>query len=94
MEVRPEHPFFDGPPWRAAVRADGAWTEPREVRVSASMPADPERMVAYVGSMSFVAALPDDERTACLTQVASLVEAGDTPPELAVQVVIGLTTLA
>lgn len=93
-EVRPEHPFFDGPPWQETVRAAGAWTEPREVRVTSSMPADPERMVAYVGSMSFVAALPDEERAARLAQVASLVEAGETPPELAVQVVIGLTTLA
>jgi SAM-dependent methyltransferase len=94
MEVRPEHPFFDGPPWQEAVRADGAWTEAAEVSVTSSMPADPERMVAYVGSMSFVAALPDEERTACLARVASLVEAGETPPELAVRVVIGLATLA
>ena len=50
--------------------------------------------MAYVASMSFVAALPEEERTARLAQVAGLVEAGETPEELPVHVVIGLTTLA
>ena len=44
--------------------------------------------------MSFVAALPEEERTARLAQVAELVEEGETPDELAVQVVVGLTRLA
>jgi SAM-dependent methyltransferase len=93
-DVRPEHPFFDGPPWQEAVRAAGGWTEPREIRVTTSQPTDPGRMVAYVGSMSFIAALPDDERAEWLAQVAELVEAGDTPSEMPVHVVIGLTALS
>jgi SAM-dependent methyltransferase len=92
--VRPEHPFFDGPPWQEAVRAAGGWTEPREIRVTTSQPTDPARVVAYVGSMSFVAAMPDDERAQWLAQVAELVEGGEMPSELPVHVVIGLTALS
>jgi SAM-dependent methyltransferase len=94
LEMRPEHPFFDGPPWHEAVRDAGGWTKPREVRVTTQQPADPEGIVAYVASMSFVAALPEEERTARLSEVARIVEAGETPDELPVQVVVGLTTLA
>jgi SAM-dependent methyltransferase len=92
QDIRPEHPFFDGPPWQEAVRAAGGWTEPREIRVITSQPLDPSRIVDYVASMSFVAALPEDHRAQRLAQVSALVEAGETPAELAVQVVIGLTT--
>jgi SAM-dependent methyltransferase len=91
-DMRPEHPFFDGPPWQEAVRAAGGWTEPREIRVITSQPVDPGRIVDWVASMSFVAALPEDQRTERLAQVAELVDAGETPPELPVQVVVGLTT--
>jgi SAM-dependent methyltransferase len=94
MEMRPEHPFFDGPPWHEAIRQAGGWTEPREVRVITPQPADPDGIVAYVASMSFIAALPEEERTARLSEVARLVEDGETPDELPVQVVIGLTTPA
>jgi SAM-dependent methyltransferase len=94
VELRSEHPYFDGPPWQEAVARAGGWSKPWEVRVAASQPADPEGIVAYVASMSFVAALPEEERTARLAQVAELVEAGETPDEMPVQVVIGLTTLA
>jgi SAM-dependent methyltransferase len=94
MDLRPEHPYFDGPPWQEAVLQAGGWTAPREIRVTTSRPADPEGIVAYVASMSFVAALPEAERTARLAEVASLVEAGETPAELPVHVVIGLSTLA
>lgn len=89
--LRPEHPYFDGPPWQEAVRAAGGWTAPREIRVTTSQPADPSRIVDYVASMSFVAALPDQERVAWLEQVAALVDAGETPAELPVQVVVGLS---
>jgi ubiquinone/menaquinone biosynthesis C-methylase UbiE len=94
QRLRPEHPYFDGPPWQEAVRAAGGWTAPREIRVVTSQPTDPRRIVDYVASMSFVAALAEDERAAWLAQVAVLVEAGETPTELPVQVVIGLTALA
>ena len=94
QRLRPEHPYFDGPPWQEGVRAAGGWTSVREVRVTTSQPTDPDQIVAYVASMSFVAALPDDERADWLARVAELVETGETPDELRVQVVIGLTSLA
>jgi SAM-dependent methyltransferase len=94
QRLRPEHPYFDGPPWQEAVRAAGGWMPPREVRVTTSQPTGPDRILAYVASMSFVAALPQDERAEWLAQAAELVEAGETPGELRVQVVIGLTSLA
>jgi ubiquinone/menaquinone biosynthesis C-methylase UbiE len=94
QRTRPEHPFFDGPPWQDAVRTAEDWTAPREVRVTTSQPASPRRIVDYVASMSFVAALPDEERAEWLEQVRALVEAGETPAELPVHVVIGLTALA
>jgi len=92
--LRPEHPGFDGPPWQEAVRAAGGWTAPREIRVTTSQPVDPNRIVDHVASMSFVAALPEAERAEWLARVAALVNAGATPSELPVQVVVGLTTLA
>jgi hypothetical protein len=73
---------------------NGGWTEPREVRVTTSQATDPGRIVDYVASMSFVAALPEDERAELLAQVSALVDAGETPPEQPVHVVIGLTARA
>jgi SAM-dependent methyltransferase len=90
--VRPEHPYFDGPPWQEALRAVGGWTAPREIRVTTTQSAAPDRIVDYVASMSWVAALPYDRREAWLAQVAELVDAGETPSELSVHVVIGLTS--
>jgi SAM-dependent methyltransferase len=92
--LRPEHPHFDGPPWQDAVRAAGGWTAPREIRVSASHPARPERIVDYLASMSWVAALPDDQRVETLARVDAIVRSGETPAELSLRVLIGLTALA
>jgi SAM-dependent methyltransferase len=94
QRLRPEHPYFDGPPWQEAVRATAGWTAPREIRVTTSQPTDPGQIVAYVASMSFVAALPADQHAEWMAQVAALVDAGETPDELLVQVVVGLTSLA
>lgn len=91
-EMRPEHPFFDGPPWQEAVRTDGAWTEPREIRVTTNRPARPELMADYLGSMSWVAAMPDRQREETLQRIDALVSSGDTPPELPIHVIIGLAS--
>jgi ubiquinone/menaquinone biosynthesis C-methylase UbiE len=89
-----EHPKFDGPPWQEAVRSAGGWIEPREIRVIASQPTSPERMADYIASMSWVAALDEAERAETLAKVDAIVSAGETPPELPIHVVIGLTALA
>jgi len=93
-ERRPEHPYFDGPSWRDSVRAAGGWSEPRELRVTASQPTSPEQIVAYVASMSWVAAMPEAERVEWLDEAAGIVEAGETAEQMAVQVIVGLTQLA
>jgi hypothetical protein len=90
-DLRPEHPFFDGTPFAEVLAAAGGWTPPREVRVTTTRPADPARVVDYAESMSFVAALPDEERASWLADAAALVEAGETPATWPVHVVIALT---
>jgi SAM-dependent methyltransferase len=92
--LRPEHPYFDGPPWHDAVRAAGGWTAPREIRVSTPQPASPERLVDHIASMSWVAALPTAQRAETLAQITAIVKAGETPAEMPVHVHIGLTSLA
>jgi len=89
--LRPEHPHFDGPPWQDAVIATGEWTAPREVRVTTSQPALRERFLDYLASMSWVAALPQQRREAMLAEIEALISAGETPAELGVHAVIGLT---
>jgi SAM-dependent methyltransferase len=91
--LRPEHPRFDGPPWQDAVRAADGWTPPREIRVTTSQPAQPERIVDHVRSMSWIAALPEAERADVLARIRALIEAGQTPAEMPTHVVIGLTAL-
>lgn len=84
MQLRPEHPYFDGPPWQEAVRAAEGWSSPREIRVITAQPTDPRRIVDHIASISFVAELPEGERARWLAQVASLITEGDTPAELRV----------
>ncbi len=90
--LRPEHPHYDGPPWQDAVRAAEGWSAPREIRLTSNQPAQAERFVDYIGSISWVAALPEERRTDTLARIEALVSAGETPTELPVHVVIGLAT--
>lgn len=91
--LRPEHPYFDGPPWQDSIRASGHWTDPREVRVTTSQRADPERIVDHLASISWVAALPDDRRADTIAQMHTLVRTGQTPAELRLHVRLGLASL-
>jgi len=93
-ENRPEHPFYDGPPWTEALRDAGGWGEPREVRVTSSRATDPGAVVDHVASMSWVAALPEHDRERLLGRARELIEAGETPAELPIHAVIGLAKLA
>ena len=92
--LRPEHPFFDGPPWHESVRAAGGFGEPRELRLTFQQHADVQSTIDYVASMSWMAALPDDVRTQTLERIASLVREGETPPTMRVRVRVGLASLA
>jgi SAM-dependent methyltransferase len=91
--LRPVHPQFDGPPWQDAVRASGAWSEPRELRLTISIPANAQRIVDHIASFSWIAALDEDQRGELLSRLLAVIETGETPSELPVQVVIGLTEL-
>jgi len=92
-EARPAHPQFDGPSWQDSVRAAGDWSEPRELRITFTRPTLPEECVAYIASISWIAALPAEQRLETLTRAAEIVEAGETPTEIPVHVRVGLTTL-
>ncbi|MEA2411899.1 MAG: hypothetical protein QOC77_2460 [Thermoleophilaceae bacterium] len=92
--LRPDHPHFDGPPWQDTVRAAGGWTAPREVRVTTSQPADPDKLLDYFASLSWIAALPEDQRAATLARAGAIIRASETPAALALHVTIGLTELA
>jgi SAM-dependent methyltransferase len=87
---RPKHPHFDGPPWQEAVRVAGGWSEPREIRITAMQPSSPERVVDHLASMSWIAAMPEPERSATLGEIRALVNGGEMPAELPIHVVIGL----
>lgn len=92
--MRPEHPHYDGPSWQEAVRALGGWTTPREIRLTTMQPAFPERIADYLLSVSWVAALSENQRAETLARGAAIVGSGETPAEMPVHVVIGLTSRA
>jgi SAM-dependent methyltransferase len=91
--LRPRHPNFDGPSWKDAVRAAGGWSEPREVRVTTWHPSDPEAIVQYLGSVSWIAALSEAERSETLATLGELIAGGETPAEMPLHVVLGLSSL-
>jgi ubiquinone/menaquinone biosynthesis C-methylase UbiE len=92
-ELGQEHPQFQGPRWQDTALAEGCWVEPRQVQLTMSQPAGPEVILDYIASMSWMAALPDDQRTDTITRIGELIAAGETPDELPVYVTIGLTSL-
>ena len=89
--TRPEHPHFDGRPWQEYVREDGGFAEPWEVRVTTYSPADPERVLAHMASMSWIAALAEPERVEVLERMRAIVAAGETPPQFPLHVEVGLS---
>jgi hypothetical protein len=49
-----------------------------------SQPASPEGVLDYIASMSWIAALPDDQRSETTARIGELIAAGETPDELPV----------
>jgi SAM-dependent methyltransferase len=92
-ELRPSHPHFDGTPWQQLLRDSPHFAEPWELRVTWWREATPERMVAHVGSMSWIAALEEPERAATVSRVAALIDEGTTPELLPAHVLIGLAAV-
>ena len=93
-ELRPDHPQFEGPRWQETARAEGCWTSPREIQLTMVQPADPERVLDYVASMSWIAAMPEDQRDETIIRIGEIISTGETPDELPVHVTVGLTSLA
>jgi SAM-dependent methyltransferase len=89
-DLRPEHPQFDGPRWQDAVQEAEGWGPLREVRVIVPQDHSPERLVAYMASVSWIAAMGEQEREQALTRIAALVEVGETPAQMPMGVVIWL----
>ena len=92
QSLRPSHPHFDGPSWRQAILDDGHWSEPRELHLHASEGFDPQYLLDYVCSMSWVASMSAEQRSEVLERAAAVIGNGHTPDQLGVRVNIGLTT--
>lgn len=93
-ELGREHPQMQGPRWQDTAAAQGGWTPPRDVTVTMSEPASAAGVLDYISSMSWTAALPDDQRTETIERITELVQAGETPSELSIHAIIGLTSRA
>ena len=89
--TRPEHPHFDGRPWQEFVREDGGFAEPWDVRVTTHSPADPERVLTHMASMSWIAALAEPERDDVMARMRAIVAGGETPEQFPLHVEIGLS---
>lgn len=90
-QLRPEHPQFDGSPWQDALAAVGGWSAPREIRITTSRQAEPERIVDHLASMSWIAAMPDDQRTETIERLRARVLGGETPREMPFHVLLSVT---
>jgi hypothetical protein len=75
------------------VREAGGWSEPWEVRVTADEPADVERLLDYMASFSWIAAMEEQQRARLLAEIDALLRAGSAPPRMPVHAVIGLASL-
>jgi SAM-dependent methyltransferase len=92
--TRPEHPHFDGPSWQDAVREAGGWGAPREIRVSSPQVIEAARMVDWLASFSWIAAMERSRREQTLKRGAELFARGPSRVEISVQAVIGLASPA
>jgi SAM-dependent methyltransferase len=93
VQSRPAHPHFDGPLWSEFVRTAEGWAEPWEIRVTTYPVADPGRILDHMASMSWIAALPWDRRTRLLTQARELLQSGQTPERMPLQIEVGLASV-
>lgn len=93
-ELRPDHPQFEGPRWQETAEAEGCWTSPSEIKLTMVQPADPERVLDYIASMSWIAAMSENQRDEIVARIGEIMSAGETPDELPVHVIVGLTSLA
>lgn len=75
MESRPEHPAFNARGPAAALEEDPAFGPVKEMKITSQREIDGDGILAWVGSFSWVAKLPDAEREQMLSRVRGLLEA-------------------
>jgi SAM-dependent methyltransferase len=80
---RSEHPYFDGAPFDQTLREAPGWSDPRLIEVRSRQPIDTPRILDYILSFSWVAAMEPARREAFLGEAAGLI--GDVPPDLPVR---------
>jgi SAM-dependent methyltransferase len=90
-DARPEHPNFDGRPWQEFVREAEGFTEPRQIRVTTHGPADAERVLVHMASISWIAGMPEAQRTDVLARMRAIVLEGETPEHFALHFDVGLS---
>ncbi len=73
--TRPEHPNFDGRPWQEFVREADGFAEPWELQVTTYGPADPDRVLAHMSSISWIAGLPEPEGADVLARMRANIQA-------------------
>jgi ubiquinone/menaquinone biosynthesis C-methylase UbiE len=93
VENRPEHPNFDGRPWKEFLREAEGFVDPWEMRVTTFGPADLERVLAHMSSISWIAGLPAGQRDEVLARMREIVTAGETPEQFALHFEVGLSRL-
>jgi SAM-dependent methyltransferase len=92
-ELCREHPQFQGPRWQDTAQARGCWSTPRELQLTMLQPASPAGILDYIASISWIAALPEDQHTETIARIDEIIAGGETPAELAIHVTAGLTSL-
>jgi SAM-dependent methyltransferase len=93
-ELCREHPQFEGPRWQETARAEGCWSAPRGLQLTMLQSTSPEGILDYITSISWIAALPDEQRTETIARIGELIVAGEMPDELPIHVIVGLASLA
>lgn len=91
VNARPEHPNFDGRPWQEFVREADGFAEPWNMRVTTYGPADTERVLTHMSSISWIAGMPEEERADLLGHMRDLISAGETPERFGLHFEVGLS---
>jgi len=73
-ESRPDHPAFDGSGAATAFNAEDDYEPVRELTVHGEQVTDPSRLLAYLGSFSWVGTLPAGERDELLARAAEILQ--------------------
>lgn len=74
-EMRPDHPAFNARSPAAALEEDPAFGPVQETTLTSQRELDREALIALVGTFSWVATLPEDDRESMLARVGELLDA-------------------